>query len=186
MLGAMQTQTICTNCEGTGSKADKKCSVCRGATLVRKDQKIRFSIPAGIDESRSIRLSGKGEAGPHRGQRGDLYIRIRISSHPKFKRDGYNVLSSEIIPYGTLVAGGVSEIATPSGSVNLKIPAGTESGKVFILKDKGFERLSARGRGDQLVTIEARVPKNLTQEQKKLLDVFEKSLERKSQTKNWW
>lgn len=186
MLGAMQTQTLCSVCEGVGSRADKKCTSCKGATLLRANQRIKVGIPAGIDATKSIRLAGKGEAGPHKGPRGDLYIKLRITDHPHFTRDGYDVRSTERVPYSILVNGGSVNVATPSGEVKLKIPTATESGKTFILKDKGFERLSGRGRGDQLVTVQAYVPRNLNSEQKKLLDAFEKALESRSGKKNWW
>ncbi len=186
MLGAMRTETICAACEGTGSKADKKCTICKGSTIIRKNQQITFKIPAGIDDNRAIRLTGKGEAGPHNGPRGDLYIKLHIAEHPHFKREGYDVHSTERIPFSILVTGGTVTVATPAGEVKLKIPQGTESGKIFMLKDKGFERLSGRGKGNQLVTVQAFVPKQVSSEQKKILEQFEQSLEKKSSKKTFW
>ncbi len=186
MIGAMRTETICTACQGSGKIAEKKCTICKGSTILRKNQKIKFAIPAGIDDGRAIRLTGKGEAGAHNGPQGDLYIKMRVNVHPHFKREGYDIQSIERIPFSILVAGGSVQIPTPSGEVKLKIPQGTESGKVFVLKDKGFERLSGRGRGNLLVTIEAYVPKNISQDQKKLLDQLGETFSSKDQKKRWW
>ncbi|MEK7584467.1 MAG: DnaJ C-terminal domain-containing protein, partial [Patescibacteria group bacterium] len=128
-------------------------------------------------------LSGKGESGIYGGPTGDLFIRVRIQTHPFFKRDGYDVKSKEEVPLSVLANGGSVDVRTPSGGVRLKIPAHTKSGTSFKLQDKGFERLTSRGRGDQFVTVHATVPTRLSARQKKLLAEFEASLS--EQRKSW-
>ena len=142
-----------------------------------------MKIPAGIDASQSIRLTGKGESGTHGGPAGDLFIRVRIEAHPFFKREGYDVKTKEEVPLSVLANGGSIDVRTPTGAVKLKIPTHTKSGTSFKLHDKGFEKLTGRGRGDQFVTVHASVPTKLTARQKKLLTDFEANLS--EQRKSW-
>lgn len=176
-LGSIRAQSICSQCRGTGKRADKQCAICHGSTVTKQQQNITVHLPAGIDDTRSIRLSGKGEAGAHNGPSGDLYIRVSVATHSHFERDGYDIKSRENVPLSTLVLGGNVSVRTVAGDVKLKIPAHTESGTQFALRGKGFERLSGRGRGDQFVTVHAHVPKKINYRQKKLLEDFEQDLQ---------
>ena len=143
--------------------------------MQNKRVSLHVKIPAGIDDSRTIRLAGKGEAGFFGGPAGDLYVHVRVGEHPLFTRDGYHIKSKEEVPLSILIAGGTIEAATPTGPVKLKIAGHTKSGTSFILRNKGFDKLTGRGRGDQYVTIHAAVPSKLTASQKKLLADFETS-----------
>ena len=184
-LGAIRTQASCSHCNGTGKHADKKCTACDGATVKNKRSTFSINIPAGIDEEKAIRLSGKGEAGMRGGPSGDLYVHVKIDDHPLFKRDSYNIQNRENLPLSMLISGGTAQVETPTGKAKLKIPAHTASGTKFILRNKGFERLAGRGRGDQEVTVHASVPGKLTAKQKALLEEFEKSLDSEG-SKRWW
>ncbi len=174
-IGSIRTQIACAHCNGTGKRADKKCTGCGGATVRNKRVSLHVKIPAGIDDSRTIRLTGKGEAGLFGGPAGDLYVRVRVGEHPLFTRDGYHIKSKEEVPLSILIAGGTIAAATPTGPVKLKIPGHTKSGTSFILRNKGFEKLTGRGRGDQYVTVHVAVPTKLTSNQRKLLADFEAS-----------
>lgn len=175
-LGSIRAQSICSQCRGTGKRAERQCGVCHGSTVTKQQQNIIVHVPAGIDDTRSIRLSGKGEAGAHNGPAGDLYIRVTVASHPYFEREGYDIKSRENIPLSTLVMGGSVSVRTPTGNVKLKVPSHTQSGTQFALRGKGFERLSGKGRGDQYVTVHAYVPKKINSRQRKLLEDFEQEL----------
>ncbi|MBI4128856.1 MAG: molecular chaperone DnaJ [Parcubacteria group bacterium] len=176
-IGSIQTQAVCRQCEGTGKRVSKKCSACRGASLRNRQTTIGIKIPAGIDESRTIRLTGKGEAGAFGGSSGDLYLHVHIGTHPLFTRHDYDIKSSEEVPLSILISGGSVSVHTPTGPVQLKIPAHTKSGTNFILRDKGFEKLTGRGRGNQIVTVHTAVPSHLTPKQRKKLLEFEESLQ---------
>lgn len=175
-LGAFATQAVCPTCNGRGSKPDKVCSACKGKTTETQELKIRVSIPGGIDETTTLRLSGKGAAGRYRAPAGDLYVRVTITSDPAFQREGADIKSREEVPLSILIAGGTLQARTPTGLVKVKIPSHTSSGKVFALRGKGFEKLRGRGRGDHLITVHARVPERITSKQRKLLEEFENSL----------
>ena len=186
MFGAMRTETICPECNGEGKKSSKKCTVCGGSTVTKEQQHSKVTIPAGIADGQSLRLSGKGEAGRNGGPAGDLYLRVHVSTDKRFERHEDTVNSREEVPLSVLISGGSITAATVTGSVKLKIPAGTKSGTSFVLASKGFERLSHRGRGDQLVIVHAQVPTKLTNKQKKLLEEFEQETLKSGTGKNWW
>lgn len=172
-FGTFQAQSICQACQGRGDKAEKVCGVCKGYRVQKKYHQLKIKIPAGIDESRTIRLSGKGEASPDSGTPGDLYLHVIVEKDAKFERQGNNVLSQTEVPLSILISGGTVDVPTVDSQVRLKIPSQTKSGKTFVLNGKGFERLDGRGRGDQLVTVHAQVPRRLTAKQRRLLEEFE-------------
>lgn len=169
-FGAIRTVGTCPNCRGEGKVAEKKCSQCQGEGRVRKIQKLKIKIPAGIDENGTIRLSGQGEAGAKGGRAGDLYIHIRVRPDPFFKRRGTDLYSEEEISISQAGLGGKINIKTIDGQVVLKIPAGTPSGQEFRLKGKGVPFLHGSGRGDQIVKVTIKIPKHLTKKQKDLLE----------------
>jgi molecular chaperone DnaJ len=170
MFGVFQTESICPTCQGQGTKPDKFCSQCHGSGRVKKNKQVKIKIPAGINEGESIRLSGEGEAGEKGAPAGDLYIVFRIRPEVAFKREAYNILTKQNINIVQAALGDKIKVKTLDGLVNLKIPAGTESGQIFKLTGKGVEKLHGRGRGDQLVEIEVKTPKKLNRKAKKLLE----------------
>jgi len=174
ILGNIQMQSPCENCHGEGQTISKYCTTCRGGGVVRDDVKLNVNIPAGIDHGENLRLSGQGEAGQKGGQNGDLYLRIKVASSKKFKREGYNIFSELKISISEASLGTKKDVETVHGSVSLKIPAGTQSGKVFLLRDKGVPELQGRGRGDHLVQVIITIPDSLNRKQKQLLEELQK------------
>lgn len=170
MFGQMQVQSTCSACAGEGKIASEHCAKCRGRGVVVEPSELKVKIPAGVDAGETIRLSGQGEAGEKGAAAGDLYLRIKVKPHPSFQREGYNILSQLTIGFSEAALGAKKDVKTLEGEVALKIPAGTEAGQIFVLKGKGVPRLHSRGVGDQLVEIKIAVPKNLSRQQKKLLE----------------
>jgi len=173
MLGNIQTQSVCPDCEGKGQKPENVCKDCHGSGIIKDKEIIEISIPAGVDNGVTLRVSGKGEAAPHQGVSGDLYVHIRVRADEIFTREGANVLSTVHIPFTMATLGGKIDIETLDGPVTLKIPEGTQSGHVFKLKGKGAQNFQQSSRADHLVTVKVDVPKKLSREQKKILKDLE-------------
>lgn len=169
ILGNFQTQTICPDCQGEGTKIEKKCHKCHGSGHVRGDEKIKVTIPAGIDQGQSIKLSGKGEVG-ERGSAGDLYIRINVSPNKKFVRRGDDIHSILHLSVKQAILGDKIDIETVDGLINFKIPEGTQSKTQFRLRDKGVPHLRTSGRGDHIVEAVVDIPKGLSRGQRKILE----------------
>lgn len=169
IFGSMQVESVCPECRGEGKKYSKLCSKCSGSGLERKTQMIKTKIPAGIDDGETIRFSGQGEAGEKGSQAGDLYLKIRVAADPDFKREKYDIHSTAAITITQAVLGDKIAVKTVDGEVNLKIPEGTESGKVFVLRGKGVPKLHGYGRGDHLVRVEIKIPKGLDRKKRELL-----------------
>lgn len=171
ILGQMQTTTTCPNCHGTG-KSMKGGS---GDGLVRKEEVISIDIPAGVADGMQLSLSGKGNMGPMGGPPGDLIIQIEETAHEELRREGDHVVFSLYINFTDAALGTSVEVPTIEGKAKIKIPAGTQSGKVFRLKNKGLPSVNAYGRGDQLIDVNVWTPKSLTKEEKQLLEKLQKS-----------
>lgn len=169
ILGAMQTVRECSVCHGQGVIITKKCTDCQGEGRIEKTETITVKIPSGIDSGQRIKLSGRGEAGLRGTPSGDLYLEVEISQDPVFTREDDDVIVTTIIPMTIASLGGTVEVQTIDGNVTLKIPSGTPSGKVFVLKGKGIPHLRGRGRGDERVTVEVNIPTHLSSKAKKLL-----------------
>ncbi len=137
---------------------------------MKAEEKIAIEIPAGISSEQTISLRGQGEAGERGASSGDLYVNIHVRPHPKFKREGSNIISSEQISFSQAVLGDKIDVETVDGEVRMKIPAGTQSGEVFRIRDKGVPYMQRRGRGDHLVKIIVKIPKNLSRNQKDLIE----------------
>jgi molecular chaperone DnaJ len=165
------TQT-CPTCGGSGRKIEKPCTVCRGEGRVPKNTKINVRIPPGVDTGSRLRSAGNGEAGAAGGQAGDLYIVLTVKEHELFERHGDDLACDIPIKFTLATLGGAIEIPTLFGKATLKIPAGTQSGTTFRLRDKGMPSLRGGRQGDQLVRIHVEVPTSLTSEQRKLLEEF--------------
>lgn len=167
ILGNIQSRVACSTCQGEGKVIKKKCSKCGGSGLYQKQVKMKIKIPAGINTGESIRYQGQGEAGLRQAPAGDLYVRIKVNPHPKFRRVAYDIRSEEEILIRQAVLGDRITVETIHGPVKLKIPEGTQSGTVFKLKDKGIKRPKALSQGHHYVKIKVNIPKKLSKEQRK-------------------
>jgi len=170
ILGSMQTVVTCNECQGRGQKSTKKCKACSGSGVAQKSHDFNVKIPAGINEGESIRLTGYGEAAPHGGQSGDLFVRVHIKSNKYFHREGFEVFTEKEISFAQAVLGDKIEVETIDGPVNLVIPEGIESGQLIKIKGHGITHLGRTTRGDQFVKIKIRVPKKISRDLKKKLE----------------
>lgn len=168
ILGQIATTRVCDTCEGEGKIPEKKCGVCHGTTRVRKTERVKVKIPAGVDHGSTIRLSGKGEAGIKGGAYGDLYLVLLVSENKKFERSGLNIHSKLKIHLVQAVLGDEIEVETIHGMKKIKIPAGTEDGKVFKLSGSGIEAIGGGKKGDHLVKVKLEIPKKLSKREKEL------------------
>lgn len=175
IFGTMQTAVACTECQGSGSRPSQPCGVCKGVGVERKTIEFPVEVPAGIADGEALRIQGEGEHPGAGGRPGDLFVRIRVKSHPVFDRDGFDVTSRLEIPFSTLSLGGDIQIETVDGSGTLAIPEGTIPGTVFQIRGKGFPHLRTSGRGDHLVTVQAEVKKKLSKEQREALEQLKKA-----------
>ncbi len=176
ILGSMQTVNTCSDCYGAGKKPAKKCKHCDGSGVATKTSSIKIKIPAGIDNDQSIRLEGHGEAAPHGGGSGDLYVRVHVKPLKGFARSGYDVYTEKEISYPQAVLGDHIEVETLDGEVKLVVPEGTESGQQIRIKGRGTKYLDRNARGDHYVKIKIRVPKKLDRETRKKLEELKKEL----------
>ena len=172
-LGYMTNITTCPDCHGTGKVVTDPCRECRGTGKVRKNKTIEVKIPQGINHGQTIQLSGQGEPGERGGPSGDLLVTVRIKPHQIFKRDGFDVFIEIPITFVQAALGATLRVPTLDGVVEYDIPEGTQTGAVFKLKNKGIPYIRGKNRGDQYVTVEVEVPKNITQRQKELLKEFD-------------
>lgn len=173
ILGYMTNVTTCPQCKGSGKIIKEPCRDCRGTGKVRKSKTIEINIPAGIDNGQTMQLSGQGEPGDRGGMNGDLLITIRVRPHPIFTRDGNNVYIDMPITFVQAALGATLKVPTLDGAVEYDIPEGTQSGTRFRLKGKGIPYIRSKSRGDQYVTVNVEVPKNLTAKQKEILKEFD-------------
>ncbi|RKQ37833.1 molecular chaperone DnaJ [Oceanobacillus halophilus] len=171
-FGRVVNRRVCHYCSGSGKIIKEKCNTCGGAGKVKKNKKIHIKIPAGIDEGQQIRVSGKGEPGINGGPAGDLFVVIQIRAHDFFEREGDNIYCELPINFAQAALGDEIEVPTVHGKVKLKVPAGTQTGKMFRLKGKGAPNVRGRGHGDQLLKVRIVTPTNLTDKQKELLREF--------------
>ena len=176
MLGVMQVQKPCPRCSGKGTIIPNPCQKCRGTGRVRRPSKVEVNIPAGIDDRQAINVRSQGNKGVNGGPAGDLRVGINVMAHKHFERDGYNVWYQTSISFAQAALGSELVVPTLDGNVKYNIPAGTQPGDVFKLKDRGIPNLNGRGRGDQLVKVNVEVPKKLSEKQKDLLRQFEAEL----------
>ncbi len=168
-LGNIQSISTCPTCAGAGKKADKICKHCHGRGIEKGVRNLEFKIPAGINSGQQIRLSGEGEPGEKGGQAGDLLIFIRVRPHKFFQREGFDLYTDKEISLPLAALGGKAAIKTLDGEVNLKIPAGTQSGTVFKVAGRGVPHLRMTKRGDVFVTIKVKIPAKLSRKEKELL-----------------
>lgn len=169
-LGRMQTQTTCPHCSGAGQTITDKCSKCHGDGVVRGEELLELKIPAGVAHDMQLTVQGKGNMGARGGVPGDLYVVIEEQEHPYFMRDGNNIYYNLNINFADACLGFETEVPTLGGKAKIKIPAGTQSGKVFKLKGKGMPELQGYRTGDLYVTVYVYTPESLTKEEKQMLE----------------
>jgi molecular chaperone DnaJ len=174
-LGAMQTQTTCSGCNGEGKIVKDKCNTCHGDGVVRAEEVISINIPAGVAEGMQLSVSGKGNAAPRGGINGDLLVLIEEEEHPELKRDGSNLFYDSYVNFADAALGTSIEIPTVDAKVKVKIEPGTQSGKVLRIKGKGLPDVNSYGTGDLLININVWTPQHLSPEEKKILETMRDS-----------
>ncbi|MGL6154864.1 MAG: molecular chaperone DnaJ [Cetobacterium sp.] len=183
VFGNFESVQECDNCHGKGEVPEKKCKKCGGTGIAAETVERKIKIPAGIDDGQRLRISGLGNASHEGGPNGDLYIYITIKHHPFFERRGDDIICEVPISYATATLGGEVEIPTLDSKKNMKVPAGTQNGKLFKLRGEGISNPRMGGKGDLIVKIEVEVPTGLTSEQQELLKKFDASLSNKNYKK---
>jgi molecular chaperone DnaJ len=176
LFGSMVQVTTCPTCGGVGQIVETPCSQCSGRGLERKSRRKTVEIPGGVDSGTRIRLGGEGQPGLNGGPSGDLYLSIRVNKHRFFHRREYDILLNLDINIAQATLGAEVEVPTVDGPAILKIPSGTQPGKVLRMRGKGVPYLRSDRRGDQLVVINTEIPKRLTSEQRELIEKLADSL----------
>ncbi len=176
IFGQFINTAACGRCRGEGTLITDPCPECKGSGLQKQRRRISVGIPAGIDYGNTIRMTGEGDAGYRGGPAGNLYVDISVSRHKFFAREGNNVIYELPVNFAQAALGTEVEVPTLYGENRLKIPAGSQTGKVFRMKDKGIPRLHGMGRGDQLVVLRVVTPESLNKEQRRLFEELAKSL----------
>lgn len=171
--GFFSIQQACPACKGVGKVIQDPCDKCHGRGRVSKTKKLSVKVPPGIDNGDRIRLSGEGEVGRNGGPPGDLYVEIRVKPHKLFERSGADLSCEVPVSIATAALGGEVELPTLDGHVSLKVPAGTQSGKVFRLRGKGVSTVRDRQNGDLFARVAVETPVNLTEDQVALLREFD-------------
>ena len=175
ILGSYTKTVICPECKGEGNAPEKPCNVCHGKGRIKGREKIRIIIPKGVDSNQIIKIEGRGHAGKRGGQAGDLYIRILIKPHKVFERRGDNLFMSVPLSFSQSALGGNIDIITLEGKgIELKVLAGTQSGRILRISKKGLPHFGGRGMGDLYVELIIQTPKKLTKKQEELLKELKK------------
>ena len=177
--GFFAVQRPCHDCSGTGQKIESPCGTCRGKGVVRKQKTLSVKIPAGVDTGNRIRLSGEGEAGLRGGPSGDLYVQVHVKKHNIFQREGNDLYCEVPIDFATATLGGSIEVPTLGGKLKIKVPAGTQTGKLFRLRGKGITAIRGSSAGDLLCQVKIETPVNLNKKQQQLLKDFSESCGKK-------
>jgi len=174
-FGSMAQNTLCPQCHGLGQIPEKPCNVCHGEGRTIEQKEIEIVIPAGIDHRQMLKFPKKGNAGRHGEDAGDLYVQVFIKPHSRFERRGDDLFLGQKVPFSLAVMGGEIEIKTLSGKkIELKVPKGTQSGKVFRISNKGIPHFKRGGRGDLYVQLDIAVPKKISRKGKELLQELKK------------
>lgn len=171
-MGQMQTVAACPTCEGQGSTITNKCAACKGDGKIYGEETISIDVPAGVQDGMQLSMSGRGNAGERGGPSGDLIILIEEERHEELTRDGVDVQYVLSISFPDAVFGTQIEVPTIDGRVKIKIPAGTQSGKIFRLKGKGFPDINGYGKGDQLVLVKIWTPTHLTEDERLAIETL--------------
>ena len=174
--GIFIQQSTCPECRGAGEMISDPCPSCRGDGRVQKDSRITIRIPAGVDDGTRLRSSGNGDAGARGGAAGDLYVFLHVKEHDMFERDGNDLHCEVPLPFSVAALGGELKVPTLEGQSSIRIPAGTQGGTVFRLRDKGVKDLSTKRKGDLHVRVQVEVPTRLNPEQQAKLRTFAESI----------
>jgi molecular chaperone DnaJ len=184
--GFFTISTSCTQCHGQGKFIPHPCKECRGLGKMRKNKSIQVKIPAGVDTGSKLRIRGEGEEGERGGPPGDLFVFLYVESHDFFSRDGDDIICQIGISFTQAALGAEIEVPTLDGTKTLIIPKGSEAGEIFRIKGEGFPKLRGYGRGDEVVQILVKTPKNLTRRQEELLREFEEIGVKKAKEGEGW
>ena len=180
----MQTATTCSQCGGRGKIIKTPCSTCKGKGKVRKNNRVKVTVPAGIDNGQTLRVRSEGCVGANGGPNGDLLVEVRVKAHETFVRDGYDIRCAVPISFTQAALGAEIQVPTLEGNVPYTIPEGTQTGKEFVIRDKGIPELNnSRRRGNLRFTVVVETPTKLTREQKELLRKLDGSLEKNNSPK---
>ncbi len=174
-LGQMQTVTTCPTCNGEGTTVTHKCGTCKGEGRVYGEETVNIDIPAGVQEGMQLNITGKGNAGERGGSPGDLIILVEEEAHKDLQREGLNAVYELHISFPDAVFGTNLEVPTIDGRAKIKIPPGTQSGKIFRLKGKGFPAVNSYEKGDQLVHVNVWTPQHVSSEEKAILEKMSNS-----------
>ena len=174
-LGQMATTSVCPSCNGSGKTITEKCGSCKGEGRTYSEDTITLEIPAGVAEGMQLSMTGKGNAGLHGGPAGDLLITIEEEQHEHLKREGSNLIYNLYLNFADAALGTSVEVPTIDGGVKIKVPPGTQAGKIFRLKDKGLPSVQSYNVGDQLIHVNIWTPKNLTEEEIKMMEKLKES-----------
>ncbi|MCM8820272.1 MAG: molecular chaperone DnaJ, partial [Candidatus Omnitrophica bacterium] len=170
--GFFRIAQTCPNCKGEGSIIQTPCPNCRGEGRVKVTKKLKVKIPAGVENGSTLRIKGEGEEGLS--YKGDLYVIVEVEPHPIFERHGNDLYTQINISFVKAILGGEVEVPTLNGKVSMKIPPGTQSGKIFRLRGKGIVDLHTKVVGDELVKVNVLIPTKLTSQQRQLIEEFAK------------
>ena len=179
LLGSMVQVTTCPVCGGRGQVIKEHCPTCSGSGKVRKTRRKKVTIPAGVDDGTRIRLAGEGQPGDNNGPPGDLYLLVRVRPHKYFRRRDDDILLDLNVNVAQATLGAEVKVPTVDGDVKLKIPAGTQPGKIIRMRGKGVPHLRRDTRGDQLVIVNITIPKNLDQEERELFEKLAEKMDSK-------
>ncbi len=180
-FGQVSTQGVCPTCHGTGKIITDKCTSCGGVGRFEKVREVKVNIPAGIDSGQRVRYDNEGHAGSNGGEKGGLYVEVRVAPHKLFSRNGFDVLLEVPISIVDATLGMTIEVPTLYGNKEVKIPEGTQSGTVFTIKNYGIKKLKGTGKGDMFVKVVVEVPKSVSKEQKEFLKRFDQISDQKKQ-----
>ena len=174
--GIFIQQTTCPECRGAGQVISDPCGDCGGDGRKQEPERVKIRIPAGVDDGTRLRSTGKGDSGIRGGAAGDLYVFLHLRDHDVFQREADDLYCEVPLPFSTAALGGELEVPTLTGSATMKVPAGTQGGTTFRLRDRGMPALSGRGKGDLHVEVQVEVPTKLSSEQKEKLREFTESI----------
>jgi len=170
ILGRMQQQARCPTCGGSGNVVEKYCGTCDGKGVQKKSKQITITIPPGVDDGNRLRVRGEGDAGPKGGPSGDLYVFLKVTADPRFRRDGMDIYSDIKLSYVDAILGTKIAVPTVDGDVELNLPAGTQPGTTMRIADKGAPKLNSLNvRGSQFVKVQVEIPKQLSPKERELV-----------------
>ncbi len=172
MFGQVATQRPCDTCEGRGKVPERTCTHCQGTGRHKKTDSVKIKIPTGVDTGSTLKVTGRGEAGPLGGENGDLYVQIIVEKSKEFLRDGYDIYTEKDISVPQAVLGCEIPIKTLYGDIKLRIPSGTPSGKMFKLKDYGVQKINSSDRGDHMVKVTVTIPSKLSRKESELYEAL--------------